>query len=128
MPSKKDLIHMALTHAGIIGVGETISGEDYAVAEQTADGLFAELKLDNGVPLAWDLDSVPPEVFLSLYTLLSVDLSPVFSVAPRANRGAIWGRLRGIINKQADLGLYDINKDGVVDENESNAKKRAEFF
>ncbi len=126
--SKKDLIHQALTHAGIIGVGETVAGEDFAVAERTADALFEDLKRENGRPIDWDLENIPDGIFLRFYTLLSADLSPIFSVPPRVGRGIAWARLRGAVNQRPDTGRYDYNSDGTVNEYEQEARRRATFY
>lgn len=127
MPTRADVITLALRQIGVVAADETPSAPDADYAGDVLDGLFAELKAVHGFTWSWTLEATPQTHALPLALALGAEIGNTYGVATTSKASAI-GRLRALSFPDDREDRRDTDEDGVISDAEKDAGMRAVFY
>lgn len=111
--TKRETATRALRLIGVVAQDEAATADEYAVAEDTLDTLYAELNSAHGFSMTFGTDAIPDEYFLPMARLLGVEVARDFGVNAEPFATAL-NRLRAV--EHVYTRDMDLDDDGTTTE------------
>ena len=124
-----DVITEAYENLGVAAEDVPLTAEQQAIGKRKLDALFAEFVAEGFTTLT-DVEAVPDVAFLGVAQMLEVELSGNRYGIPRNSQDWRMGlrRLRRLLMPDNRVDQSDLDEDGTVTEDESDAYDRAQYY
>lgn len=126
MATESDIIDLAFRRIQVGGVGESITGHDYAYAASLLASLFAETERE--VDVAWTLTTVPEVSKVALANLLAVELAPTYSRPLPEAKSVALTRYLGTVRADNRDDYRDLDDDDTISESEEIIGDEAKYY
>ena len=91
MFTRADVINQALRRLNLVAEDEQATGDTFAYASRTLDGIAGEIAGELGEAL--NVEAVEAARFAPMANLLAVDVAPAYGLGAPDTRGRAWARL-----------------------------------
>lgn len=118
----------ALEHIGVLSLGENATDEEAAYAVDTLEGLVSEIRETHGIDVTGGAALVQDVYYLTMAKLLGIEISPRFTVPQVDARHTLIARIRAIGYPDDRRDRRDIDENGTITSDESEAAARAAFY
>lgn len=112
---------------GVLANDEAPTADMQAYAMDTLEGFLAELTGTQKVAFTWTVETVPDAAFLALSECLAAEVQEHYGIM-KVNRSKAIGRLRAALVPDDTQGVPDLDEDGTIQEDETEAYDRAAYY